>query len=530
MKKLANANQMKQIDGYSIEQIGIPSLVLMEKAALSLALEIRKYSLESKGDGKGVFEKYRVQNKILAVCGVGNNGGDGVAALRILKEWGYEGAVLLVGEEKKASEQMKVQLAIARNLSIPVLNCKKEMEDWEAILNQILEDEYTIIIDGLFGVGLSKPIEGVQRAVIDRINGRTEEGKHTVFAVDIPSGIHASNGNVMGTAIKAAVTVTFGVNKLGLVLYPGCEYAGKVITADIGFPQLSIEKTGLECFHYEKGDIKKYLPKRKADSNKGTYGKVLVIGGSKNMAGACCFSAEAAYAMGAGLVKVMTDESNRTIVQTLLPEALLSTYEESTILEKREELLKELNWATVLVLGPGLGMTESGNMLLELVLEYAKVPVVLDADGLNLLSKMGGLEKVKDKENWILTPHLKEMERLTGDTIHNMKTDLISYAKEKMQFSKFVLVLKDSRTIVTNGENVYVNVSGNAAMAKGGSGDVLTGIIAGLLAQGMDCFKAGCLGTYLHGRAGDRVAQEEGIYSLLARDFIWGLKKEIKDE
>ncbi len=512
MKKLVNANQMKQIDGYSIDKIGIPSLILMEKAALSLALEIKKCI--SKKD-----------NKILAVCGVGNNGGDGVAALRILKEWGYEGAVLLVGSEEKASEQMKVQLSIARKLCIPIFHCEEMVEEGKLDLNQILKNEYTIVIDGMFGIGLSKPVKGIQKEVIDILN----KGKYKVFAVDIPSGIHASTGKVMGTAIKANVTVTFGVNKLGLVLYPGCEYAGEVIVTDIGFPQVAIKKAEIESFCYEKEDIGTLLPKRKRNSNKGTYGKVLVIGGSKNMAGACYLSAKAAYTMGAGLVKVMTEESNRTIIQTLLPEALLSTYEEDTILEQKEQLLKELDWATVIVLGPGLGMKKSGEFLLNIVLEYATVPVVLDADGLNLLSKQGGLSKVLEKENLIFTPHLKEMERLTQDTIMEIKEDIVSYAKEKMKMTKGVLVLKDARTIVTDGKNVYVNISGNNGMSKGGSGDVLTGIIAGLLAQGMDLFTASCLSVYLHGLAGDRVVKETSEYSLLAQDLIWGLKKEITE-
>ena len=516
MKKLVNANQMKQIDGYSINEIGIPSLILMEKAALSLALEIKK-RISTK------------EHKILAVCGVGNNGGDGVAALRILKEWGYEGAVLLVGKEEKASEQMKVQLSIARKLFISVFNYEDMIASKEIDLNQMLENEYTIVIDGIFGIGLSKPVNGIQKEVIDILNKGADKGIYEIFAVDIPSGIHASTGKVMGTALKATVTVTFGVNKLGLVLYPGCEYAGEVVVTDIGFPQIAIEEANIESFCYEREDIQKLLPKRKQNSNKGTYGKVLVIGGCKNMAGACYLSAKSAYTMGAGLVKVMTEEANRTIVQTLLPEALLYTYEEDTILEQKEQIQRELDWATVIVLGPGLGMKKSGEFLLNLILEYATVPVVLDADGLNLLAKQGRFEKILEKENLILTPHLKEMERLTQDSIVEIKEDIVSYAKEKMKMAKAILVLKDSRTIVTDGKHVYVNLSGNNGMSKGGSGDVLAGMIAGLLAQRMDSFLASCLSVYLHGLAGDKVVEETSEYSLLAQDLIWGLKKEIKN-
>ena len=515
MKKLANADQMKRIDGYSIEKIGIPSLVLMEKAALSVALEIKREIIGQKFSN----------NKILAVCGVGNNGGDGVAALRILKEWGYEGAVLLVGDENKASEQMQVQLSIARMLSIPVMNYRELADkhfEWS---------EYTVVIDAIFGIGLSKEVTGIFEEVITKINAVRSQNKEAckVVAVDIPSGIHASTGKVMGNAVKADITVTFGINKLGLVLYPGCEYAGEVKVEDIGFPQLAVEQADIDTFCYEKEDIKQLLPERKRDSNKGTYGKVLVIGGSENMAGACCFAAKAAYTIGAGLVKVMTEKVNRIIVQTILPEALLCTYEDSTIEEEKEMILKELEWATVIVLGPGLGKKQSAKYLVDWVLEYAKVPVIIDADGLNLIAEDGGFERVSQKENLILTPHLKEMERLTGDLISEIKQDIVSYAKTKMTDAKSILVLKDSRTIVCNGKRSYINISGNNGMAKGGSGDVLTGIIAGLLAQGMDCFEAAALSVYLHGLAGDCVVKECSQYSLLAGDLIWGLKKEIKE-
>lgn len=514
MKKLANASQMKWIDGYSIDEIGIPSLVLMEKAALSVALEVKKEIVASNPK----------ENKILAVCGVGNNGGDGVAALRILIEWGYEGAVLLVGDINKASEQMQVQLSIARKLSIPIINYEK-VEN-----NDLFYQSYTIIIDALFGIGLSKEVTGKYRTVIEEVNQirRDKKPQSKVVAVDIPSGICASTGKVMGCAIEADKTVTFGVGKLGLILYPGCEYTGNLVVADIGFLKLAVEKAEVEAFCYEREDIGVLLPKRKRDSNKGTYGKVLVIGGAENMAGACCLSARAAYTMGAGLVKVMTEKANRVIVQTLLPEALLSTYEESTILKEKENILKELEWATTIVIGPGLGKKAGAACLVEWVLEYAKVPVVIDADGLNLIAENGGIERVLQKKNVILTPHLKEMERLTGTTINKMKEDIVSFAKEIMKTAQCILVLKDSRTIVTDGTKVYVNVSGNNGMAKGGSGDVLSGIIAGLLAQKMDGFQAGSLGVYLHGLAGECVTEECSEYSLLAGDLIWGLKKEIQ--
>lgn len=484
MKYVLDSNKMKKVDTCTIEEIGIPSMVLMEKAAMSVAAVI--------------IQRQQKSDRILAVCGMGNNGGDGVAVARMLKEQGYQVTVTLLGDKTRMSEQMKQQLGIAENLGVDIINNGNPVE-------------YNVIIDAVFGIGLSKPVVGKFAEMIGRIN----DSENTVYAVDIPSGISADNGHVMNIAVKADATITFGYSKIGLLLYPGCEYAGDITVADIGFPKLALSSVKPDTFIYDETDFQK-LPVRKNYSNKGTYGRVLVIAGSKNMSGACILSAKAAYRSGAGLVKVLTVEENRTIIQTSLPEALLCTYDTSCIrdISETENILREINWATAIVVGPGMGLSEASDYLLDMVLQHTKVPVVVDADAITMLTN-----KVLPK-NAILTPHLKEMSRWVNRDVSEIKDNLISIAVDTARQKGIVLALKDARTIVTDGERIYLNVTGNNGMATGGSGDVLTGIIGAFLAQGLSKFEAASMGVFIHGLAGDYAQKQSNCYSLMAGDLI----------
>lgn len=493
MKYAVDAQTMSAIDQYAMNNVGIPSLVLMEKAAMNIVELISK--------------KHDKSERILAVCGVGNNGGDGVASARMLHELGYSVDIYLVGSEERASEQMKVQLKIVRNLGMSILNSAKI-------------SEYTVIIDALFGVGLKRNIEGKYADVIKEMN----DANSVVWAVDLPSGIDGSNAKPLGIAVKANYTVTFGYNKLGLILYPGCEYAGEVFVVDIGFPKQALDHMTPQAFYYETSDLQK-LPQRKERSNKGTFGRVLVIAGSRNMSGAAYLSAKAAYRTGAGLVKILTEESNRAILQSMLPEAILSTYQTDNLDEQM--IQQELDWATVIVLGPGIGIGKTAEKLVSFVLANVKNPLILDADAINLLAddeKYVIKDRIDPKtilhlpSNVILTPHLKEMSRLTKLPLNHIVSDVFTVASEYR--GQYVLVLKDARTIVVNEDQMYLNVSGNNGMATGGSGDVLTGIIAGLIAQGMGNFDAATMGVYLHGIAGDYAAKEKNCYSIMASDII----------
>lgn len=493
---------MKAIDNYSINELGFPSLILMEKAAMACA--------------KIILDTVKRDDKIIAVCGTGNNGGDGIATARILKEAGLDVSVMLIGEEEKVSEQTKKQLEIGRHLDLPIFNYKN-------ILNEEWIKEYNIVVDAMFGIGLSKPITGDYERIINQINQHSA----MVFAVDIPSGVDAGTGNIWNVAIKADLTITFGYNKLGLVLYPGAQHAGTVIVADIGFPKKALKAVCPTTFTYDMED-KGRLPWRNPYSNKGTFGKVLVIGGAKNMAGAAYLSAKSAYRMGAGLVKILTVEENRVIFQTNLPEALLSTYTKESL--TKEWFLEELRWANAVIIGPGLSTEETAETMLDLVLESIKVPLVIDADALNLIAYHQKYEKINHNKQIIITPHLKEMSRLATCDISDITKDLIAFSHNVMKDKEYTLVLKDARTIVTDGIYSYVNLYGNSGMAVGGSGDVLTGIIGGLLAQGMNPFEAAALGVYFHALAGDRAAKEKSEYSMMAGDISEALIKEISYE
>ncbi|MDF2472383.1 MAG: hypothetical protein K0R21_165 [Anaerocolumna sp.] len=498
---------MKAIDDYTIERIGIPSMVLMERASLHVVEQIKLH-----GDKN---------SRILAVCGYGNNGGDGIGAARILFCQGYYVKLLMVGEESKATVQTKEQLTIARNLGL-------------SIDSNINFNEYTIIIDAIFGIGLSKPISGVFETIIEEIN--KNKNKYIVFSVDIPSGLSADTAKPYNIAVKADYTISFGLIKKGMLLYPGYEYTGEIITADIGFPEIAIEAVNPNYFTYDLDDLKR-LPIRMSHSNKGTYGKVLIIAGSTDISGACFFSAKAAYRTGAGIVKVVTAHENKGMIQTLLPEALITTYHSNEKLSQDtiNKIVQDINWASVVVFGPGVGVNLLSEQLLDMVIQYTEVPLIIDADGINLLAKRVGVVstltddsiipsilELKEKlpAQTILTPHLLELSRLIKLPLAIIQDDLFHIAEKCTQLNKLIYVIKDDRTIVANEEMRYINLSGNSGMATAGAGDVLTGIIAGLIAQGLPQFEAATLGVYIHGLAGDKAVQIKGNYGVTASDIM----------
>lgn len=369
-------------------------------------------------------------------------------------------------------------------------------------------DEYNVIIDGIFGIGLCREITGEYYEIIDRIN----KGSHHVVAVDVPSGVSGDTGQIQGIAVRADETVTFGYGKPGLYLFPGCEYAGNVWIKDIGFPKIVEEKINSQCFFYEKEDLER-LPERKSYSNKGSFGKLLIAGGAEGMSGACIMAARAALSAGAGLVKIVAAEENRSIIQSSIPEAMFAPW---------EEIEEAADWADTAVLGPGLSRTEESWQVFEALWKKAELPLVLDADGLNLLAKLGGIDYSR-RDNVVFTPHLKEMERLSGLTIHEIQRNMLGTA-EKYGKKNSILVLKDARSIVSDGEQVYVNLTGNNALAKGGSGDVLAGIIGGLVVQGADLFDAACLGAFVHGMAADHYIETKSARSLMASELTEELK------
>lgn len=498
MRYLLTGKQMKQTDRYTIEQIGIPSLVLMERAAYAVA--------------EAVAARAGKKEHIWVACGTGNNGADGIAAARMLHLKGYDVLVLLGGNPQRGTAEYHQQMKIAKELDLNIAEFK-----------DFIPGRCDVLVDAVFGVGLDREITGEYREFLDLLNGRKPR---LTVAVDIPSGIHSDDGRVMGTAVKADLTVTFGWQKLGCALYPGREYSGEVVIDDIGFPDKSLGETEFLAFTYEEED-KRRIPSRPAYSNKGTFGKVLIIAGSAGMSGAAYLSASAAYGMGAGLVRIFTVEENRPVLQQQLPEAIIEVYGPEEVLEGKEafedQALDALKWADVIVMGPGMGGKPYVRSLVEFVLSHAYVPIVLDADALNAVAAHPELAGYFT-ENIVVTPHLGEMSRLTGKSIEEIKSALSETATEYAGRYGITCVLKDAVTIVAMKDGrTYYNSSGNSAMAKAGSGDVLTGVIAGLLALGMEESESAALGVYLHGCAGDRVRRAKGEHGLLARDLVEAL-------
>lgn len=556
---IADAAEAKEIDRISIQEIGIPSLVLMEKASMAVAACVRSYLEDGTGNtsvsagnvcrggsvvvcGTGMDSR---QARILAICGTGNNGGDGVATARLLWESGYHVSVLVLGQQEKCTDEMLTQLSIADHLGIPILwdDLSREKIGVRALgygdrYRQVTTEkllEYSIIIDAIFGIGLSRPVRGLYADWIEWLN--TSPAK--IISVDIPSGIDASDGAVLGNAVRADVTVTFGVNKRGLVLYPGMQYAGEVIVADIGFPEKAVCRVNPKAFTYAPEALGSLLPRRKPRSNKGSYGRVVVIAGSPQMSGACCFAAEAAYRVGCGLVQVLTARENASIIRTKLPEAIVTTWSEGLPEEEAAQIKTFIQNASAVVIGPGLGQSEEALCLMKLVLNLfgkqedieTTVPLVIDADGLNILAKMeeyfeedgAGRRRIDLPPNVIVTPHLREMSRLVkwkvSDIASHMATAVQSCGKG------CTIVLKDARTLVSDGDRIYMNTSGNHALAKGGSGDVLSGMIAGLSAQGMSPMEAASLAVYIHGMTADAYVEENGAHTMLASDILAELPK-----
>lgn len=490
---LPTGEQMRRADLYTIEEIGVPSMVLMERAALEVVRCMEEEQLDFR--------------RVLVICGSGNNGGDGYAIARLLHLKGHDVTIFFAGNSQKRSEENAQQAKIAAHYEIPVIT-------------NLDTEEYSVIIDALFGTGLKREVTGHYREILCSVNQMT--GKKV--AVDLPSGIHDTTGARMGIAFCADLTVAIAFPKRGLFLQEGNVCAGKILTGDIGISSETFSE-GTVTFDYEKQDLFLGFPKRKKNSHKGSYGKVLMIAGSKGMSGAAYLSAKAAYAVGAGLVQIYTHEENRVILQQLLPEAIITTYDTFD----SEQLEKLIQWADLIGIGCGLGKSDTAERVMQYTLKRALVPCVVDADGINILSKH--MEWIEETNALIvLTPHMKEMSRMLQCSVRELIEQRMEKLHAFVERYKVVCVLKDARTLVAKEHrNTYLNLSGNAAMAKAGSGDVLAGVIVGILAQQCEPYTSACLGVFLHGLAGDMARDKKGAYSVLASDLVAEISSVLKN-
>ena len=490
MIPVLTSRKMQEADRFTIEELGLPQEVLMERAAIS-AYQV----LSEAADIEGL--------SFLIICGPGNNGGDGAALARILSERDIYPDVVVLGDKDKMSEGLKKQIGLLKKI-YPEVKIKDSVPD----------EVYDVVVDALFGISLNRGIEGVFADAVAYINKAHELGAF-VLSLDIASGVDASTGQIQqGNTVQADRTVAFGAFKAGHLLFPGALCSGEVTLKDIGIPAGALEKDAdIHIFH--DGEIS--LPPRQPYTNKGSYGKILIVAGSKGMAGAAILCAEAAMRSGSGMVRVYTDESNRQIVQTALPEAIVNTYDD----EMDEKVLKEaIDWCDAIAVGPGLSRSDSAREILKYILGNADVPIIIDADALNLIS--AEVDMLADASaDIIVTPHLGEMARLSGIAVEEISAHLISTAVDFSKSYGVITVLKDARTIIASPKGeVIINTNGNNGMATAGSGDVLTGMIASIRGRSKDSFMAASLGCALHGRAGDEACQALGADHMLAGDII----------
>ena len=492
MRQILTAKEMRDIEKNAIDNWNIPSLVLMERAAFSVAEKIKN--------------KFPKTASVCIVCGGGNNGADGVAVARILLEEEYRPELVVLADPKKFSDEMKYQLDLWKKLG-----CSYE--------KTVEKRHYDCIVDAILGIGLSRNItkEGFLNA-IETINS---SGAY-IYSVDIPTGINTDNGCIMGKAVKANETITFSYEKVGLCIFPGKEYAGKITVSKIGIPVSCINSdlTG----HYT---IKEHLPKRLfktyPDGNKGSYGKVLVIAGNEEISGAAVLCAKAAMKSGAGMVKVLSSKKTIEVIKTTLPEAMTAVLDKT---DAASEVIQDgIAWADCVIIGPGIGTDEEAYFKLYLVLDNfpESKKLVIDADAINLLASHNELKRMTEMVNdAIYTPHMMELARLTDVDIQELKNDLDTVMGNYAADKKGIYVCKDSVTRVYAFQKaVYINRLGNCGMATAGSGDVLAGIIGAMVAKrGTDIYEETILGVHLHSLAGDIAAQKYGKNGLMAGDMI----------
>jgi NAD(P)H-hydrate epimerase len=488
MRPVLTAGEMRAIDRRAMEEYKIPGLILMEHAAQAVAGAVR--------------ERFApVRTAVFA--GTGNNGGDGWAVARLLRAAGWEVTVFHPGQGRDLPPDATANREMALRFGVPD-------RPWDEVLDGSgLGREYGLVIDALLGTGFRGTVTGDYARLIEAING----SGLPVVAVDIPSGVEADTGRISGPAVRARVTVTFGRPKVGLMLFPGREAAGEVVVDTIGLPGALLAEPS-SFYTLEPGDAAALLPPRVPDSHKGTYGRLLVVGGSPGLTGAPVLAGLAALRCGTGLVTLGLREG------LALP-------------EKPPELMTApwpaLRWEDfqAVVMGPGLSRAADGQELLWRLLP-AEQPKVLDADALNLLAgEEGWWQRLRGPA--VLTPHLGEMARLCGVSPETVRADRLDLAREKARQWGVILILKDAVTLVAPPEGpVYINPTGNSGLATGGTGDVLAGVIGGLLAQGLSPEKAAILGVYLHGAAGDLAAAEFGKAGMIAGDLLEKLALVIK--
>jgi hydroxyethylthiazole kinase-like uncharacterized protein yjeF len=509
--KIVTAEQMRTIDRECV-RLGTPVSVLMENAGKAVAEETRDY-----------LGGIKTQN-IVCLIGGGNNGGDGLVAARFLKTWGARVIVYLCTE--RPDDDVNLELIKAKVTCIEA-KTDKNLKTFDGLLAKA-----TCIIDGLLGTGKMRPLEGVFKQVLEKVNAAKRERKLRIIAIDLPSGMDADTGEADPACPEADLTVTLAFPKPGFYKFPGAEKTGKITIADIGIPAGLADDIKTELLTGEWAE--KILPKRPRNANKGTFGRVMVVAGSLNYIGAAYLACSGAMRVGAGLVTLATAKSLQSIIASRLAEATylpLAESEPGIISAKAAETIyKQCGQYNALLAGCGLGQNPGTfEFLTSLLLKKDLPPLIIDADGLNILAGIPNWWK-KLPDNTIITPHPGEMARLCGLSIDEVQSDRTGIAARFAVKWQKTVVLKGAFTVIASPDGkCHISPYANPGLATAGTGDVLAGVIAGLKAQGLKPDDAAALGVYLHGAAGDKIRNEIGDAGMIASDLLPALPLIIKE-
>lgn len=501
--RILNTQQMREADRRTIDEIGIPSIVLMENAGRQAVAAM-----------EAAFDDLASRH-VAVLCGRGNNGGDGFVVARTLAQRGVEATVFLLGSVADVRGDARTNLEVLGRIGLSVVEIT-DAQDWELHFSEVSECE--LVVDAILGTGFHGSISGLLETVVADVNGLGVP----VVAIDLPTGLSADSQEVEGGAIEASMTVTLAAPKIPLVFPPADSHAGDLVIADIGIPPPvldELEGPYLELMTRER--MREIVPARAADSHKGDFGRVLVIAGSFGKTGAAHLAALGALRSGAGLVTIATPRSCVPVLASMAAEYMTEPLDETasgTIDFSALDRVLELK-TDVIALGPGLGQAPGTAAFVHGLVERSGVPLILDADALNAFTGDPDRLVGRDGVDVIITPHPGEMARLLNIGVEAVQHDRLNYAREFAAAHRVHVVLKGHRTIIAGPENrAFVNLTGNAGMATGGTGDLLTGMIAAWFAQLLDAEAACKLAVYLHGTAGDLAEADEGDVALLATD------------
>ncbi|AQS12057.1 bifunctional NAD(P)H-hydrate repair enzyme Nnr [Clostridium saccharobutylicum] len=498
MFEIFSSDKCKNMDKEAIEELGIPGIILMENAAI------------------GIFDNIKDKgSSFLILCGKGNNGGDALALSRHLIIAGKNVKVYIISKDEEYSDDFKVNFNILKGLvkKEDIVFIRSEDDINDVMVNDL--ENYDITVDGIFGVGLNKELTGMFKKTIKYVN----EYAKCIVAIDIPSGLDCNLGIERGISVRADYTYTFEVIKKGFLNYQAIGCVGDVRVLKIGIPE-HIKQSNSDGFYIlEKNEYKQLVPKRKVYGHKGSYGRAVIVAGRKGFTGAAFITTECTVRAGSGLTTLICNEDVQEELSNKLIESMTITWEDERLIE----LIKNAN---SIAFGPGIGTSDREASLLEKVVDNSSCPIVIDADGITLLARKKSLLK-KLKGRAVITPHPGEMARFLDMGIEQIEENRSSIAKEVAKRYGITVLLKGYNTVISDGEDIYINPTGNSKMASGGMGDALTGIINAFISQGIGLKESALLGAYIHGYIADKLSEQ--VYIVNARDIINELPKQINN-